>query len=88
MTQYTPSQLKALKHAAKMAYLRISKAVEHDDDLGKADMVGMGEYVSRVQGALLDLGAHIDSLLAQEAIVKQFRVTELMLEVLERTFDD
>jgi len=59
MTTYTKAQLDRLLHAADMAYDRISKQLEHDPDLAKAEMEGFGDYVSRAQGALLDLRSAI-----------------------------
>lgn len=60
MTQYSKAQLAALYHAADKAYQRISKTVEHDADLSKADQSPLGNRISLVQGALLDLVAEIN----------------------------
>lgn len=59
---YTKTQLRKLRTTARNAFTRIANAVDHDLTLSKADQIGLGDYISRAQGALLDLEDKVQQL--------------------------
>lgn len=52
---YTKRKLMTLYRAAGKAYDHIAALTKDDPNLEDADLVGLGEYVSRAQSALDDL---------------------------------